>query len=77
MLYADENGRIYYGIPYSESQVNNALTLQRRMQLPDNFDPYAGKMMVRQHLTPDSEVTDVFVPLLQKRHYFRGLSPWH
>ena len=74
MIYADEDGSIYFGIPYSESQVNNALTLERRMQLPENFDPHSGTMMVRQHLTPDSKVTDVFVPLLQEDHYLGVLA---
>lgn len=74
MIYADEEGRIYYGIPYSETQVNSSLTLQRLMQLPENFIPTAGSVMVREHSTPDGEVTDVFVPLLQEEQYLGVLA---
>jgi two-component system, OmpR family, sensor histidine kinase NblS len=65
MLYADASGRIYYGIPFSEAQVDNSLTLRQRIQLPENFAPDSNTIMVRQHLTPDGEVADVFVPLSQ------------
>ncbi|NCJ06433.1 HAMP domain-containing protein [Synechococcales cyanobacterium C] len=79
MLYADEQGNIYYGIPFSESQVNNSLTLRRRIQLPDNYGPQSGAIMVRQHMTPDGEVADVFVPLMQGDRYLGmmaiGINP--
>ncbi|MBE9177555.1 HAMP domain-containing protein [Oculatella sp. LEGE 06141] len=69
MLYADEDGNIFFGIPFSESEVQNSLTIRRRMQLPDNYAENVEEPMVRQHLTPDGEVTDVFVPLLHEgRH---------
>ena len=74
MLYADEEGSIYYGIPYSETQVNSSLTLRRLMQLPENFSPTSGSVMVREHATPDGEVTDVFVPLLQEEQYLGVLA---
>ncbi|MBD2092980.1 HAMP domain-containing protein [Microcoleus sp. FACHB-1515] len=64
MLYADEDGNIFFGIPFSESEVQNSLTIRRRMNLPDNYAQNADYPMVRQHLTPDGEVTDVFVPLV-------------
>lgn len=63
MLYADADGEIFFGIPFSESEVKNSLTIRRRMQLPDNYTESTDVPMVRQHLTPDGEVTDVFVPL--------------
>ncbi|NEQ29351.1 MAG: PAS domain-containing sensor histidine kinase, partial [Microcoleus sp. SIO2G3] len=63
MLYADEDGNIFFGIPFSESEVQNSLTIRRRMNLPDNYAQSSDYPMVRQHLTPDGEVTDVFVPL--------------
>lgn len=65
MLYADTEGQIYYGIPFSEAQADNALTLRQRIQLPDDFVPGSNMVMVRQHLTPDGEVADIFVPLSQ------------
>jgi two-component system, OmpR family, sensor histidine kinase NblS len=63
MLYADEDGEIFFGIPFSESEVQNSLTIRRRIQLPDNYAENVDEPMVRQHITPDGEVTDVFVPL--------------
>lgn len=63
MLYADETGEIFFGIPFSESEVQNSLTIQRRIQLPDNYAENSDLPLVRQHITPDGEVTDVFVPL--------------
>jgi two-component system sensor histidine kinase NblS len=64
MLYADEDGKIFFGIPFSESEVQNSLTIQRRIELPENYANNSDLPMVRQHLTPDGEVTDVFVPLM-------------
>ncbi|TVQ07045.1 MAG: sensor histidine kinase [Leptolyngbya sp. DLM2.Bin27] len=63
MLYADENGDIFFGIPFSEASVQNSLTLRRRMQLPEGYAQNTDRPLVRQHLTPAGEVTDVFVPL--------------
>ncbi|HEY9643714.1 MAG TPA: HAMP domain-containing protein, partial [Coleofasciculaceae cyanobacterium] len=63
MLYADEDGEIFFGIPFSESEVQNSLTIRRRIQLPENYAENVDEPMVRQHITPDGEVTDVFVPL--------------
>ena len=64
MLYADADGNIFFGIPFSESEVQNSLTIQRRIELPENYANNSDLPMVRQHLTPDGEVTDVFVPLM-------------
>ncbi|MEO0768360.1 MAG: ATP-binding protein [Cyanobacteria bacterium J06649_4] len=64
MLYADQDGEIFFGIPYSEPAVQNSLTLRRRMKLPANYTNSAESPMVRQHMTPAGIVTDVFVPLI-------------
>ncbi|MBW4574396.1 MAG: HAMP domain-containing protein [Aphanothece sp. CMT-3BRIN-NPC111] len=74
MLYADEAGKIYFGIPFSESEVQNSLTIQRRIQLPENDPENSDLPMVRQHLTPDGEVTDVFVPLRHNGKYLGVLA---
>jgi two-component system sensor histidine kinase NblS len=37
MLYADGEGEIFFGIPFSEAAVQNSLTLRRRMQLPGDY----------------------------------------
>ncbi len=75
ILYADEEGQIFLGIPFSEEgEVDNSLTISRRIQLPDNYDIYSQLPLVRQHLTPSGEVTDVFVPLTHKGKYLGVLA---
>lgn len=74
MLYADEDGEIFFGIPFSEYEVQNSLTIRRRMQLPDDYSKNLERPMVRQHLTPDGEVTDVFVPLNHDGRYLGVLA---
>ncbi|PZO59597.1 MAG: PAS domain-containing sensor histidine kinase [Phormidesmis priestleyi] len=69
MLYADQDGEIFFGIPYSEPSVQNSLTLRRRMKLPANYTSSADAPMVRQHFTPAGIVTDVFVPLVIEGNY--------
>ncbi|AFY72678.1 PAS domain S-box [Synechococcus sp. PCC 7502] len=63
ILYADPTGEIYYGIPFSVSEVQNSLSLRRRIQLPENPLSSADPTWVKQHNTPQGEVTDVFVHL--------------
>jgi two-component system sensor histidine kinase NblS len=80
MLYADPEGDIFLGLPFSDSAVQNSLTLRRRMQLPENFiesvesGNFAVIPMVRQHQTPVGEITDVFVPLQQNGKYLGVLA---
>jgi two-component system sensor histidine kinase NblS len=74
MLYADDEGQIFLGIPFSESQVQNSLTIQRRINLPENFEDSGELPMVRQHSTPDGEITDVFVPLRHEGKYLGVLA---
>lgn len=74
MLYADENGDIFFGIPFSESAVQSSLTLRRRMQLPEGYAQNTDRPLVRQHLTPVGEVTDVFVPLNYNGTYLGVLA---
>ena len=74
MLYANPEGSIFFGIPYADSAVQNSLTLSRRMQLPENYVKSVDLPMVRQHLTPAGEVTDVFVPLKYKNKYLGVLA---
>lgn len=79
MLYADQDGEIFLGIPFSESEVQNSLTIQRRIQLPENYTTKWEEPLVRQHLTPDGEVADVFVPLIHEGKYLGvvalGINP--
>ncbi len=79
IIYADEEGEIFFGIPYSESEVQNSLSLRRRIQLPENYAANVNEPMVRQHIMPDGEVTDVFVPLNHNGKYLGvmaiGINP--
>jgi two-component system, OmpR family, sensor histidine kinase NblS len=79
ILYADEEGDIFFGIPFSESEVQNSLTIRRRIQLPENYASNVNEPMVRQHITPGGEVTDVFVPLNHDSKYLGvmaiGINP--
>jgi two-component system, OmpR family, sensor histidine kinase NblS len=74
MIYADREGKIFFGIPYSEAEVKNSLTIERRIQLPEDYADNSDIPMVRQHLTPDGEVTDVFVPLNHEGKYLGVLA---
>lgn len=74
MLYADENGEIFLGIPFSESEVQSSFTIRRRIQLPEDSSTDEMLPMVRKHETPDGEVTDVFVPLVHKDRYLGVLA---
>ncbi|MDY6937666.1 MAG: ATP-binding protein [Cyanobacteriota bacterium] len=73
MLYADKEGQIFFGIPFSDAQVQNSLTIQRRMQLPDRFASDSREPLVRQHSTPNGVVTDVFVPLIDDLGNYLGV----
>jgi two-component system sensor histidine kinase NblS len=74
MLYADETGQIFLGIPFLDQEVENSLTIERRIQLPEDYSSDVEKPMVRQHMTPDGVVTDVFVPLIVDKKYLGVLA---
>ncbi len=74
MLYADETGKIFFGIPFWEPEVGNSLTIERRIQLPEDYAANTEKPMVRHHSSPDGEVTDVFVPLRANGKYLGVLA---
>lgn len=74
MLYADPEGKIFFGIPYSEATVQNSLALERRIELPEPDFSSTDLPLVRQHRTPQGEVTDVFVPLRHEGHYLGVLA---
>ncbi|QSJ16831.1 HAMP domain-containing protein [Nostoc sp. UHCC 0702] len=74
MLYADETGQIFFGIPFWEPEVENSLTIKRRVQLPEGFPADGDKPMVRQHMSPDGAVTDVFIPLIVNKKYLGVLA---
>jgi two-component system, OmpR family, sensor histidine kinase NblS len=74
ILYADTEGNIFLGVPFSASEVQNSLTLKQRINLPENYAEKAESPMVRQHITPDGVVTDVFVPLAYEGRYLGALA---
>ncbi|MGL5795174.1 MAG: HAMP domain-containing protein, partial [Waterburya sp.] len=74
LIYADESGNIFFGIPYSQAEVQNSLTIKRRIQLPDDYAQNSDLPFVRQHQTPNGQVTDVFVPLRQGDQYLGVLA---
>ncbi len=74
MLYANETGEIFLGIPFLEKEVENSLTIERRIQLPEDYPGDGEKPMVRQHMTPDGIITDVFVPLIVDKKYLGVLA---
>jgi two-component system, OmpR family, sensor histidine kinase NblS len=63
ILYADQTGTIRLGIPFSESEVQNSLMIERRIQVPEQREG-RDPILTRQHLTPNGVVTDVFVPVV-------------
>jgi two-component system, OmpR family, sensor histidine kinase NblS len=74
LIYADESGNIFFGIPYSQAEVQNSLTIKRRIQLPDDYAQNSDLPFVRQHQTPNGQVTDVFVPLRHNNQYLGVLA---
>ncbi|NEO15938.1 MULTISPECIES: two-component system sensor histidine kinase NblS [unclassified Moorena] len=73
ILYADEDGEIIFGIPFSAAEVKNSLTIKRRIELPEGYAKNSDQPMARQHLTPDGQVTDVFVPLIDEENKYLGV----
>jgi len=80
MLYADEEGKIFLGIPFSQVEVQNSLTIQRRIEMPEEYanrleaGDFSMSPIVRRHLTPNGEVADVFVPLIHENNYLGILA---
>ncbi len=79
LIYANVDGDIFYGIPYSEAEIQNSLTISRRISPPEGYEPESYKPISKQHTTPNGEVTDVFVPLHQNEEYLGimvvGINP--
>lgn len=74
LIYADNEGKIFFGIPFSDTEVKNSLTIERSIELPENYARNADIPFVRQHQTPNGEITDVFVPLNHDGKYLGVLA---
>jgi two-component system sensor histidine kinase NblS len=74
IFFADPEGLIYLGIPISGSQGGSELLLSRRLELPADLAKRPQSPLVRQHLSPDGQVTDVFVPMVSNGRYLGVLA---
>ena len=74
IIYADESGNIFFGIPYSHAELQNSLTIERRIRLPEDYVQNSDLPFIRQHQTPNGQVTDVFVPLRHENRYLGVLA---
>ena len=76
IFFADPDGVIYLGIPISAAPngEDGELRLNRRLELPDELRRRPQNPLVRQHLTPQGTVTDVFVPLIRNGTYYGVLG---
>ncbi|MEB3199135.1 MAG: ATP-binding protein [Synechococcaceae cyanobacterium] len=81
IVFADADGLIYLGIPMGAGNGASAgeQLLSRRLELPADLQRRPDNPLVRQHLTPDGQVTDVFVPMLSGDRYLGvvglGINP--
>jgi two-component system, OmpR family, sensor histidine kinase NblS len=74
IFFADPDGVIYLGIPIGSNNGSSELLLSRRLELPRDIQNRPDNPLVRQHLTPDGQVTDVFVPLVSDGRYLGVLA---
>ena len=76
IFFADPEGVVYLGIPISGAAAGGSedLRLSRRLELPDELRTRPQNPLVRQHLTPQGKVTDVFVPLVRNGRYLGVLA---
>ena len=78
IFFTDPDGFVKLGIPVSatnsEPESEGELQLTRKLQLPNELKKQPQFPLVRQHSTPQGQVTDVFVPLLWKGEYLGTLA---
>ncbi len=81
IVFADAEGLIYLGIPMGNgtSPPGGDQLLSRRLELPPDLQRRPDNPLIRQHLTPDGQVTDVFVPIVRDERYLGvvalGINP--
>jgi two-component system sensor histidine kinase NblS len=82
IVFANADGAIYLGIPMGEGGDGSAPAnelLSRRLELPADLSQRPDNPLIRQHLTPAGQVTDVFVPLVEEGDYLGvvalGINP--
>ena len=81
IFFADADGLLYLGIPMGSGGAGNPddQLLSRRLELPADLQKRPDNPLIRQHLTPDGQVTDVFVPIVSDDRYLGvvalGINP--
>jgi len=83
IVFADADGVIYLGIPMGNGGEGTPAAgeqlLSRRLELPPDLPRRPDNPLIRQHLTPDGQVTDVFVPMVSGDRYLGvvalGINP--
>jgi two-component system sensor histidine kinase NblS len=83
IVFADADGVIYLGIPMGNggdgTPPAGEQLLSRRLELPADLQRRPDNPLIRQHLTPDGQVTDVFVPMVSGDRYLGvvalGINP--
>jgi two-component system sensor histidine kinase NblS len=74
IFFADPEGVIYLGIPIGASSGSSELLLSRRLELPADLQKRPDTPLIRQHLSPGGQVTDVFVPMVSEGRYLGVLA---
>ncbi len=76
IFFTDANDVVQLGIPISAtpSSSNSQFQLTRKLKLPSELKKRPQFPLVRQHTTPQGQVTDVFVPMLWKGKYLGTLA---
>ena len=81
IFFADADGLLYLGIPMGSGGAGGPgdQLLSRRLELPADLQKRPDNPLIRQHLTPDGQVTDVFVPIVSDDHFLGvvalGINP--
>ena len=76
IFFTDAEDIVQLGIPISAtpSNSNSQFQLTRKLRLPPELKKRPQFPLVRQHSTPQGQVTDVFVPMLWKGQYLGTLA---
>ena len=76
IFFTDSNDIVQLGIPISATpnSSNSQFQLTRKLKLPSELKKRPQFPLVRQHTTPQGQVTDVFVPMLWKGQYLGTLA---
>ena len=76
IFFTDAEDIVQLGIPISATPTSSdsQFQLTRRLKLPSELKKRPQFPLVRQHVTPQGQVTDVFVPMLWKGKYLGTLA---